>query len=56
MGIKGRIRAAQVKAALANAELVRHYWEIGREILNNQKRQGCIDLDTPRWIDLSLSR
>src|SRR5215472_3172205 len=39
--IKGRIRAAQVKAALAaNAELVRHYWEIGREILDNQKRQG----------------
>jgi predicted nuclease of restriction endonuclease-like (RecB) superfamily len=40
-GIKERIRTAQVKAALAaNAELVRHYWEIGREILANQKRQG----------------
>jgi predicted nuclease of restriction endonuclease-like (RecB) superfamily len=40
-GIKGRIRTAQVKAALAaNAELVRHYWEIGQEILDNQKRQG----------------
>jgi predicted nuclease of restriction endonuclease-like (RecB) superfamily len=40
-GIKGRIRAAQVKAALAaNAELIHHYWEIGREILDNQKRQG----------------
>jgi uncharacterized protein DUF1016 len=39
--IKERIRTAQVKAALAaNAELVRHYWEIGREILANQKRQG----------------
>src|SRR5215831_18836009 len=39
--IKGRIRAAQIKAALAaNAEIVRHYWEIGREILDNQKRQG----------------
>ena len=40
-GIKERIRTAQVKAALAaNAELVRHYWEIGREILANQKRLG----------------
>src|SRR5437764_14770035 len=40
-GIKRRVRTAQVKAALAaNAELVRHYWEIGREILANQKRQG----------------
>jgi len=40
-GIKGRIRAAQIRAALAaNAELVRLYWEIGREILDNQKRQG----------------
>src|SRR5437773_11453055 len=40
-GIKRRVRTAQVKAALAaNAELVRHYWEIGREILANQKREG----------------
>jgi len=39
--IKERIRTAQIKAALAaNAELVRHYWEIGREILDNQKRPG----------------
>jgi predicted nuclease of restriction endonuclease-like (RecB) superfamily len=40
-GIKERIRTAQIKAALAaNAELVLHYWEIGREILANQKREG----------------
>src|SRR6202043_4070326 len=40
-GIKERIRTAQLKAALAaNAELVLHYWEIGREILANQKSQG----------------
>jgi predicted nuclease of restriction endonuclease-like (RecB) superfamily len=40
-GIKERIRTAQVKAALAaNAELISHYWEIGREILANQKREG----------------
>jgi predicted nuclease of restriction endonuclease-like (RecB) superfamily len=39
--IKERIRTAQVKAALAaNAELVLHYWEIGRDILANQARQG----------------
>jgi predicted nuclease of restriction endonuclease-like (RecB) superfamily len=39
--IKERIRTTQIKAALAaNAELVRHSWEIGREILDNQKRQG----------------
>src|SRR5437899_9357198 len=40
-GIKQRIRTAQVKAALAaNAQLVLHYWEIGRDILANQKREG----------------
>ncbi len=40
-GIKERIRTAQVKAALAaNAELVLHYWEVGRDILANQARQG----------------
>jgi predicted nuclease of restriction endonuclease-like (RecB) superfamily len=40
-GIKQRIRAAQIKAALAaNAELVLHYWEIGRDILASQKREG----------------
>ena len=39
--IKERIRTAQIKAALAaNAELVLHYWEIGRDILANQARQG----------------
>jgi len=40
-GIKERIRTAQVKAALAaNAELILHYWEMGREILANQDHQG----------------
>jgi hypothetical protein len=39
--IKERILTAQVKVALAaNAELVLHYWEIGRDILANQARQG----------------
>jgi predicted nuclease of restriction endonuclease-like (RecB) superfamily len=38
-GIKQRIRTAQIKAALAaNAELVLHYWEIGRDILASQKQ------------------
>jgi predicted nuclease of restriction endonuclease-like (RecB) superfamily len=40
-GIKTRIRTAQIKTALAaNAELVLHYWEIGRDILASQKREG----------------
>ena len=40
-GIKQRIRTAQIKAALAaNAELVVHYWEIGRDILASQKQEG----------------
>ena len=44
-GIKERIRTAQVKAALAaNAELVLHYWEVGRDILANQARQGSVIL------------
>jgi len=40
-GLKTRIRAAQVKAALAvNAELVLLYWRIGRDILVRQKKEG----------------
>lgn len=39
--LKDRIRAAQVKAALAvNRELVLLYWEIGQRILESQKREG----------------
>jgi predicted nuclease of restriction endonuclease-like (RecB) superfamily len=39
--IKQRIRTAQIKAALAaNAELVLHYWDVGRDILASQKREG----------------
>ena len=39
--LKGRIRAARVKAALAvNAELVALYLSIGRDILARQERQG----------------
>lgn len=40
-GIKERIRIAQIKVALAaNAELILHYWKMGRDILESQKRQG----------------
>ncbi|HEY3856625.1 MAG TPA: PDDEXK nuclease domain-containing protein [Verrucomicrobiae bacterium] len=40
-GIKQRIRTAQIKTALAaNAELILHYWEVGRDILISQERQG----------------
>lgn len=39
--IKQRIRTAQIKAVLAaNAELVLHYWEIGRDILTSQKQEA----------------
>lgn len=40
-GLKARIRAAQVKAALAvNGELVLLYWRIGRDILSRQIKEG----------------
>src|SRR6266513_1095246 len=39
--IKQRIRTVQIKAALAaNARLVLHYWEIGRDILASHNREG----------------
>jgi predicted nuclease of restriction endonuclease-like (RecB) superfamily len=39
--LKERIRAAQVRAALAvNRELVLLYWQIGREILDGQSARG----------------
>jgi predicted nuclease of restriction endonuclease-like (RecB) superfamily len=39
--LKGRIHAAQQRAALAvNRELVLLYWQIGRDILDRQGREG----------------
>ena len=39
--LKARIHAAQQRAVLAvNTELLRLYWQIGREILDRQARQG----------------
>lgn len=39
--LKGRIHAAQQRAALAvNTELLRLYWQIGRDILDRQAEQG----------------
>jgi predicted nuclease of restriction endonuclease-like (RecB) superfamily len=39
--LKGRIRSAQVRAALSvNRELFLLYWNIGREILNRQRQEG----------------
>jgi predicted nuclease of restriction endonuclease-like (RecB) superfamily len=39
--IKGRVRAAQHKAALsANAEMILMYWDIGRLIAARQEREG----------------
>lgn len=40
-GLKSRIRSAQIKAALAvNQEMIVLYWQIGREILIQQQREG----------------
>lgn len=39
--LKERIRRSQVQAALAvNQELIRLYWQIGRDILNKEREQG----------------
>jgi len=39
--VKTRIAAARTRAVLAvNSELIRLYWEIGREILERQDREG----------------
>src|SRR5665213_5127 len=39
--LKGRIRAAQLRAAMAvNRELVLLYWQIGRDILDRQEREN----------------
>jgi predicted nuclease of restriction endonuclease-like (RecB) superfamily len=39
--LKSRIKTARLRAALAvNSELVRLYWEIGRDILSRQQQQG----------------
>lgn len=39
--LKARIRTAQVRASLsANAELIRLYWDIGRQIVQRQEREG----------------
>ncbi len=39
--LKARIRSAQLRAALsANRELVLLYWQIGREILQRQQKEG----------------
>src|SRR6266540_4748427 len=40
-GLKERISTAQIQAALAvNRELVLLYWQLGREILDQQRRHG----------------
>ena len=40
-GLKARIRSAQQKAVLAaNNEMLALYWQIGRDILERQEKQG----------------
>jgi len=39
--LKVKIRSAQIKAAVAvNSELIRLYWEIGKDIFEKQEREG----------------
>ena len=39
--LKGRVRTAQLKAALAvNREMIQLYWDIGRLIVERQEREG----------------
>ena len=39
--LKVRIQSAQIKASIAvNSELINLYWEIGRDIVDRQKRLG----------------
>jgi hypothetical protein len=39
--LKGRVRDAQLQAhRTVNAELIRLYWDIGREIVEQQASQG----------------
>ncbi len=41
LDLKERIRAAQIRAILSvNRELVLLYWQIGRDIVERQSRQG----------------
>jgi hypothetical protein len=41
-GLKSRVEQARQRAVLpVNRELVLLYWQIGREILGRQRRQGC---------------
>jgi len=39
--LKAKIRSAQIKAAVVvNRELVKLYWEIGKEIVEKQEQEG----------------
>lgn len=40
-GLKQRVRSAQLKAALSvNSELIKLYWDIGKEIAKRQEKEG----------------
>ncbi|MCB1109171.1 MAG: DUF1016 domain-containing protein, partial [Chlamydiia bacterium] len=39
--LKAKIRSAQIKAVISvNSELIKLYWEIGKEIVEKQDREG----------------
>lgn len=40
--LKAKVRSAQLKAAVSvNSELIKLYWEIGKEIFEKQELEGC---------------
>ena len=53
--IKVRVVAARQRAALAaNAELIQLYWQIGRDILERQARQGLMTGLSQRSLTIRL--
>ncbi|MBM3183954.1 MAG: DUF1016 domain-containing protein [Chlamydiae bacterium] len=41
VSLKNKIRSAQIKGAIAvNRELIKLYWEIGKEIFEKQEKKG----------------
>ena len=54
--LKTRIHTAQQRAALAvNRELVLLYWQIGRDILERQSREGWAPRSSTGWRTTSAS-
>lgn len=54
--LKAKIRSAQIKAAVTvNIELIKLYWEIGREIFKKQEKGGVAIYWTRRLRNFKMS-